>query len=133
MRVTRQRDRYFLLRTWDIKNQQIAKLDTSVLIRHVQQIRGQKFTMSALFSAGQYWICLEVAAGDDSLIIARVQLPRHPDTPAVATMALKSLSCTPSLLPGRALLPLRVWLPRFWKAFMGIRYKTSNLRSAIFP
>jgi hypothetical protein len=34
------------------------------------------------FSAGQYWICFEMVAEDDSLVIASVRLPRHPDVPA---------------------------------------------------
>lgn len=60
----------------------VAKLDTSILVHHAQQILGQVVTLSAPFSAGQYWICFEMVAEDGSLIIARVRLPRHPDTPA---------------------------------------------------
>ena len=41
--------------------------------------------MSEPFSAGQYWICFEIIADDGSLVIARVRLPRHPDTPATIT------------------------------------------------
>lgn len=59
----------------------IAKLDKKVLLRHAELIKGQKIIMSEPFSAGQYWICFELVAEDDSLIIARVRLPRHPDTP----------------------------------------------------
>lgn len=59
----------------------LAKLDKSVLLRHAELIKGQKISMSEPFSAGQYWICFEMVAEDDSLIIARVRLPRHPDTP----------------------------------------------------
>ena len=58
----------------------LAKLDKSVLLRHAELIKGQKISMSEPFSAGQYWICFEMVAEDDSLIIARVRLPRHPDT-----------------------------------------------------
>ncbi|MBE3048929.1 hypothetical protein IMZ48_41810 [Candidatus Bathyarchaeota archaeon] len=74
--------------TWDYNGmkerleRQIAKLDTSVLVRHAQQVLGQNVTMSDPFSAGQYWICFEMIAQDDSLVIARVRLPRHPDMPA---------------------------------------------------
>ncbi|KAK3367599.1 hypothetical protein B0H63DRAFT_504501 [Podospora didyma] len=41
-------------------------LDKSALLRHAEELRSQKFTMSEPFSAGH-------------LIIARVRLPRHPD------------------------------------------------------
>ncbi|KAI8710651.1 APH domain-containing protein [Fusarium sp. LHS14.1] len=58
----------------------LAKLDKNVLLRHAELIKGQKISMSEPFSAGQYWICFEMIAEDDSLIIARVRLPRHPDT-----------------------------------------------------
>lgn len=59
----------------------IAKLDKTVLLRHAELIKGQEISMSEPFSAGQYWICFELVAEDDSLIIARVRLPRHPDAP----------------------------------------------------
>lgn len=38
--------------------------------------------LSKPFSADQYWICLEMVAENESLVIARVRQPRHPDTPA---------------------------------------------------
>ncbi|KAI1188976.1 hypothetical protein F5B17DRAFT_393082 [Nemania serpens] len=47
--------------------------------------RGKKLAMSQPFSAGQYWICFEIVAEDRSLVIARVRLPRHPDTPVTVT------------------------------------------------
>ncbi|KAK4170705.1 hypothetical protein QBC36DRAFT_296038 [Triangularia setosa] len=59
----------------------LKKIDKSVFTRHAQEIMGQKVTMSQPFSAGQYWICFEMIAEDGSLVIARVRLPRHPDTP----------------------------------------------------
>ncbi|KIH87103.1 hypothetical protein SPBR_04974 [Sporothrix brasiliensis 5110] len=59
----------------------IAKLDTAVLVDHAQQILVQAVTLSKPFSAGQYWICFELVAKDKRLVIARVRLPRHPDTP----------------------------------------------------
>ncbi|KAL7951057.1 hypothetical protein V8C42DRAFT_359753 [Trichoderma barbatum] len=58
----------------------LAKLDKEVLLHHTELINGQKFIMSELFSAGQYWICFEMIAEDSSLVIARVRLPRHPLT-----------------------------------------------------
>lgn len=41
--------------------------------------------MSQPFSAGQYWVCFELVAQDGSVVIARVRLPRHPDTPLHVT------------------------------------------------
>ncbi|ERS95208.1 hypothetical protein HMPREF1624_08419 [Sporothrix schenckii ATCC 58251] len=58
----------------------IAELDTAVLVDHAQQILVQAVTLSKPFSAGQYWICFELVANDKRLVIARVRLPRHPDT-----------------------------------------------------
>ncbi|KAK0609564.1 hypothetical protein B0T17DRAFT_621611 [Bombardia bombarda] len=43
--------------------------------------------MSQPFSAGQYWMCLEIIAEDGSLVIARVRLPRHPDTAPTISQA----------------------------------------------
>ncbi|KAM3455793.1 hypothetical protein MY3296_002211 [Beauveria thailandica] len=63
----------------------LAKVDKSVLVRHAELIKGQKVTMSQPFSAGQYWVCFEMIAEDGSLVIARVRLPRHPDTPPTAS------------------------------------------------
>lgn len=56
-----------------------------MLINHAERIKGQKFVMSQPFSAGQYWICFEIIAGDGSLVIARVRLPRYPNAPATVT------------------------------------------------
>jgi len=63
----------------------ITSLDKSALARHTELITAKKVTMSKPFSAGQYWICFEMIAEDGSLIIARVRLPRHPDTPVTVT------------------------------------------------
>ncbi|KAJ2892886.1 hypothetical protein MKZ38_009264 [Zalerion maritima] len=63
----------------------LAKIDKSVLVRHAELIKGQKVTMSQPFSAGQHWICFEMIAEDGSLVIARVRLPRHPNTPPTVT------------------------------------------------
>lgn len=63
----------------------LAKIDKSALIHHAQRIKGQELTMSEPFSAGQYWICFEMVAEDKSIVIARVRLPRHPDTPATVS------------------------------------------------
>ncbi|KKP00792.1 hypothetical protein THAR02_07087 [Trichoderma harzianum] len=63
----------------------LAKINKSALIHHAQRIKGQELTMSEPFSAGQYWICFEMVAEDKSIVIARVRLPRHPDTPATVS------------------------------------------------
>lgn len=57
----------------------IATLNKKVLIDHAERITGQKISMSEPFSAGQYWMCFELVAEDETLIIARVRLPRHPN------------------------------------------------------
>lgn len=60
----------------------LGRIDKSVLLNHAERVKGQKVTMSDSFSAGQYWVCFEMVAEDTSLVIARVRLPRHPDTPS---------------------------------------------------
>ncbi|KAJ5093960.1 hypothetical protein N7456_009821 [Penicillium angulare] len=60
----------------------IASLNKEALLSHAEAIKGQKLSMSENFSAGQYWACFEMVAEDGSLVIARVRLPRHPNTPA---------------------------------------------------
>ncbi|KAK4121074.1 hypothetical protein N657DRAFT_636113 [Parathielavia appendiculata] len=47
---------------------------------------GQKFNISKPFSAGQYWLCLELVAADGSLIIARQQDELYSIACEVATM-----------------------------------------------
>lgn len=78
----------------------LAKLDKDVLLRHAELIKGQKFSMSKPFSAGQYWICFEMVAEDGSLIIARVRLPRHPEARATLSEAdeLYSIACEVSTM-----------------------------------
>ncbi|KND90051.1 hypothetical protein TOPH_05339 [Tolypocladium ophioglossoides CBS 100239] len=70
----------------------LEQIDKSVLLDHAERIKHQKLTMSKPFSAGQYWICFEMVAEDTSLVIARVRLPRHPETsPAVNEEMRRSL------------------------------------------
>ena len=59
----------------------MTMLNKPALLQHAELVTGQALTMSPPFSAGQYWVCLEMVGGDGSLVIARVRLPRHPDTP----------------------------------------------------
>lgn len=91
----------------------MTKLNTATLVQHAEQVLNQKVILSKPFSAGQYWACFEMVAEDESLIIARVRLPKHPDTPAklseedeaysvgceVATMAYIGQSLTSVKLP----------------------------------
>jgi hypothetical protein len=63
----------------------LDSINTSALVVHAERIKQQDLNLSKPFSAGQYWICFEMVAGDSSLVIARVRLPRHPDTPSTVT------------------------------------------------
>jgi hypothetical protein len=47
----------------------LDSIDKTALLRHAERIKGQKVIMSEPFSAGQYWICFEMIADDDSLVI----------------------------------------------------------------
>jgi len=58
----------------------ISIINKSSLIEHTQFIAGQSVSISEAFSAGQSWCCFELLAADGRLIIARVRLPRHPDS-----------------------------------------------------
>lgn len=55
-------------------------INKSSLVEHTQLIIGQPVSISEAFSAGQFWCCFELLAGDGRLIIARVRLPRLPDS-----------------------------------------------------
>ncbi|KAK0127973.1 hypothetical protein ONS96_007467 [Cadophora gregata f. sp. sojae] len=55
-------------------------INKSSLVEHTQLIIGQPVSISEAFSAGQFWCCFELLAVDGRLIIARVRLPRHPDS-----------------------------------------------------
>lgn len=55
------------------------------LLEHVERVTGKIANMSDPFSAGQFWCCFEFILDDNSLIIARARLPRHPDTDEDAT------------------------------------------------
>ena len=73
----------------------LAGLNKDVLLSHAELIKGQKLSMSENFSAGQFWICFEMVAEDGSLVIARVRLPRHPNTLPTVTKEdeLYTVSC----------------------------------------
>lgn len=63
----------------------LTTIDKPALTSHAELIKGQKMRMSQPFSAGQYWICFEIIAEDETLMIARVRLPRHPDVPVTVS------------------------------------------------
>lgn len=50
------------------------------LVEHAKLILSQPISISEAFSAGQFWCCFELLAEDGRLVIARVRLPRHPDS-----------------------------------------------------
>ncbi|KFZ14755.1 hypothetical protein V501_03062 [Pseudogymnoascus sp. VKM F-4519 (FW-2642)] len=58
----------------------MGSINKPALLQHAQSVLDQPLTMSEAFSAGQFWCCLELVAADGRLIIARVRLPRHPDS-----------------------------------------------------
>jgi len=58
----------------------MSTIDRSALMEHVERISKKTATMSDAFSAGQFWCCFEFMLDGGNLIIARVRLPRHPDT-----------------------------------------------------
>ncbi|KFY94495.1 hypothetical protein V500_03236 [Pseudogymnoascus sp. VKM F-4518 (FW-2643)] len=58
----------------------IGVINKHALLQHAQSIIGQPVIISEAFSAGQFWCCFELVAADGRLIIARLRLPRHPDS-----------------------------------------------------
>lgn len=72
----------------------LAGLNKDALLSHAELIKGQELSMSENFSAGQSWICFEMVAEDGSLVIARVRLPRYPNTlPTVSEDEFYAISC----------------------------------------
>lgn len=63
----------------------LKRINKAALTAHAGEVTKKNMTMSEPFSAGQYWICVELVAADGTLAIARVRLPRHPETPPTIT------------------------------------------------
>jgi hypothetical protein len=63
----------------------MACINKPALLRHVEEITKTKAKMSEPFSAGQFWCCFEFVMEDGGLVIARVRLPRHPDSDETVT------------------------------------------------
>ena len=72
----------------------MSTLNKSILVQHAEHVIGQKFSISEPFSAGQYWVCFELISADGSLVIARVRLPRHPDSTDAVTEQSEIYSIT---------------------------------------
>lgn len=58
----------------------MARINKSPLVGHAEELTGKSVSMSEPFSAGQFWCCFELVDADGTLLIARVRLPRHPDS-----------------------------------------------------
>ena len=59
----------------------MASINKTALIEHASAVLGSPASMSEPFSAGQYWCCFElVAPDDDRFLVARVRLPKHPES-----------------------------------------------------
>ncbi|KEZ43205.1 Uncharacterized protein SAPIO_CDS4880 [Scedosporium apiospermum] len=58
----------------------MASINNPALVEHAKIVLNSPVSMSEPFSAGQYWCCFELVAPDGRLIIARVRLPKHPDS-----------------------------------------------------
>ncbi|KND91973.1 hypothetical protein TOPH_03289 [Tolypocladium ophioglossoides CBS 100239] len=60
----------------------MASINKKSLTAHAEAVLNSPLSMSDAFSAGQYWCCFELVAPDSRLIIARVRLPKHPNSSA---------------------------------------------------
>jgi len=60
----------------------MASINKTALAEHASAVLGSPASMSEPFSAGQYWCCFELVAPDDRLLVARVRLPKHPESNA---------------------------------------------------
>lgn len=111
----------------------IAALNKKVLIDHAERITGQKISMSEPFSAGQYWMCFELVAEDETLIIARVRLPRHPN--AALTVSEKdeqySIACELSAMRFVRQRLSTVVIPRVY-AYEGPRSQLATTAGAVY-
>lgn len=60
----------------------MASINKTALAEHASALLGSPASMSEPFSAGQYWCCFELVAPDDRILIARVRLPKRPESSA---------------------------------------------------
>lgn len=65
---------------WGPRLKQFLKtINKLAITAHASTLTGKNFIMSEPFSVGQNWCCLEMVADDETLVIARVQLPSFPE------------------------------------------------------
>ncbi len=60
----------------------MASINKTGLMEHASAVLGSPVSMSESFSASQYWCCFELATPDDRLLVARVRLPKYPESDA---------------------------------------------------
>lgn len=94
----------------------MASINKSAFLKHVENITQKEAKMSELFSAGQYWCCFEFIMEDQSLVIARVRLPRHPDSDGLVTAESESyaIQCEVSTMSYLQNSSFRVPLPKLY-------------------
>ncbi|KAL8338910.1 hypothetical protein RB598_007292 [Gaeumannomyces tritici] len=63
----------------------MASINKAALTEHASVVLGSPASMSEPFSAGQHWCCFEFVAPDDRFLVARVRLPKHPESNATDT------------------------------------------------
>ncbi|EJT74690.1 hypothetical protein GGTG_08528 [Gaeumannomyces tritici R3-111a-1] len=63
----------------------MASISKAALTEHASVVLGSPASMSEPFSAGQHWCCFELVAPDDRFLVARVRLPKHPESNATDT------------------------------------------------
>ncbi|KAF2277725.1 uncharacterized protein EI97DRAFT_499987 [Westerdykella ornata] len=68
----------------------MESIDKQALCNHVEEVTQKKAHMSEPFSAGQFWCCFEFVLEDQSLVIGRVRLPRHPSSNGTITESSES-------------------------------------------
>lgn len=79
----------------------LKTINKPAITAHASAITDKNLTMSEPFSAGQDWCCFEMVAGDDdeTLVIARVQLPALPETQAQALDRDYRTKCEVATMP----------------------------------
>ncbi|KAK0628687.1 hypothetical protein B0T17DRAFT_162148 [Bombardia bombarda] len=60
----------------------MASINKTALTEHASIVLGSPASISEPFSAGQYWCCFELVAPDNRFLVARVRLPKHPESNA---------------------------------------------------
>jgi hypothetical protein len=60
----------------------MSSINKAAITEHASAVLDAPTSMSKPFSAGQHWCCFELVAADDEsrFLIARVRLPKHPES-----------------------------------------------------